>query len=195
MAMSPAAGVQRIDFEDGTSWTGDDVRALLRRATTGNDVLFGSLLGPDRLDGLGGIDTVYGNGGNDTYVLGAGYGGQLTIFNGYMYGGADGKLELDVSADRLWLQRSGQDLKVSIMGTGCKRGAAGLVQGRFPQARCCPERREGSATRTLDANLDILVQAMASFERSHPGFDPTLSQNAAITDSTVLAVVASSWHA
>ncbi|CCH07014.1 calcium-binding protein [Achromobacter xylosoxidans] len=195
MAMSPAAGVQRIDFEDGTSWTGDDVRALLRRATTGNDVLFGSLLGPDRLDGLGGIDTVYGNGGNDTYVLGAGYGGQLTIFNGYMYGGADGKLELDVSADRLWLQRSGQDLKVSIMGTDASAVLRDWYKDDFRKLAAVQSGGEGSATRTLDANLDILVQAMASFERSHPGFDPTLSQNAAITDSTVLAVVASSWHA
>jgi hypothetical protein len=46
---------------------------------------------------------------------------------------------------------------------------------------------------TLDAQLDNLVQAMASFSASNPGFDPTAVSQAP-NDPTLQAALAAAWH-
>ncbi len=74
---SPNAGVQYIQFSDGSLWSRQD---FITQATTGtgaNDSLVGSAAGA-AIDGQGGHDYAAGNGGSQTYVFDPGY-GQLEI--------------------------------------------------------------------------------------------------------------------
>jgi Ca2+-binding RTX toxin-like protein len=94
---------------------------------SGNDLLFGGT-GDDRIDGGDGDDYIVGDQGNDTYVAGKGT-------DVYRFGFGDGQdtyigsnatdikgtdvimLEDDISKDRLWFTRSGDDLVMQILGT------------------------------------------------------------------------------
>ncbi|MDD5297126.1 MAG: calcium-binding protein [Rhodocyclaceae bacterium] len=75
--------LEKITFEDGTTWSGADVAAMgvTQVGTTANDVMNGSDAYGDVLRGLAGNDTLNGNGGDDTLdggdgndVLDGGYG-------------------------------------------------------------------------------------------------------------------------
>jgi Ca2+-binding RTX toxin-like protein len=83
------AGVQRVQFADGSVWTMDDLKAIVFAGTTGNDSINGTwqadtvsggtghdqlmgLGGNDRLDGGAGDDTLSGGSGRDTLIGGAG---------------------------------------------------------------------------------------------------------------------------
>ena len=59
--------LERIEFADGTVWSGASVHAqgLVVSGTEGNDTLSGVDAYGDTLYGLGGNDTLYGYGGND----------------------------------------------------------------------------------------------------------------------------------
>ncbi|WBO24461.1 calcium-binding protein [Sphingomonas abietis] len=72
------AGIEYVDFADGTTWTEADIAARFNAAgndnltgTSGNDVLEG-YAGDDMLSGLDGDDTLIGDSGNDLLVGGAG---------------------------------------------------------------------------------------------------------------------------
>lgn len=80
-------GLQTIVFDDGTSWTLNDITTKLFavvdgsiRGTVGNDVLTGTtadnvlngLAGNDTLDGADGNDQLFGGAGNDSLLGGAG---------------------------------------------------------------------------------------------------------------------------
>ncbi len=81
--------IERIVFENGTSWDQATITTLLDTGTDGNDTING-----DRwdsvIDGRGGNDALHGFGGNDSISGGAGtdilYGG---IGNDVLMGGAD----------------------------------------------------------------------------------------------------------
>ena len=72
-----------------------------------------------RSQAISGNNTLIGNGGNDTYEFARG-GGQETVVNGVPSNtGATGELDLaaGIAPDQLWLQRSGSDLVLEVMGT------------------------------------------------------------------------------
>ncbi len=78
------AGVTTIHFEDGTTWSQNDLRArvLAQAATAGNDSIagFDGFDGNDDvLDGGLGNDTLSGGLGNDRYVVNAGEGQDVII--------------------------------------------------------------------------------------------------------------------
>ncbi len=72
--------IDRIEFQDGTVWTIDDVKAMVLQAGAGDDVIEGyaahealsGLAGDDRLSGNAGNDTLSGGEGNDTLDGGVG---------------------------------------------------------------------------------------------------------------------------
>ena len=83
------AGVQRVQFADGSAWTEDDLKAIVFAGTTGHDAINGTwqadtvsggigndqlmgMGGNDRLDGGAGDDTLSGGSGRDTLIGGAG---------------------------------------------------------------------------------------------------------------------------
>ncbi len=74
-------GVQLVKFADGSSWTMDDLKAIVFAGTTGSDAIRGSVqndtltggLGNDTLLGLGGNDWLDGGSGNDVMTGGIGH--------------------------------------------------------------------------------------------------------------------------
>lgn len=65
-----ASTIERIYFGDGSSWSLATVRALVNKATPGNDVLIG-YASNDTLNGGLGRDTLTGAGGSDKFVFNA----------------------------------------------------------------------------------------------------------------------------
>ncbi|WP_422378906.1 putative Ig domain-containing protein [Roseibium sp.] len=59
------AGVEEIVFDDGTTWSHDDLRLMMSQGTENDDTLIG-FNGDDVLSASGGNDTVQGGKGNDT---------------------------------------------------------------------------------------------------------------------------------
>ncbi|WP_269766415.1 calcium-binding protein, partial [Burkholderia ubonensis] len=194
MLSNAAAGIQTVQFADGTSWT----RAqLVQKATTGTagaDKLYGTS-GADVFDGKGGNDVVIGRGGNDTYVLGRDY-GDLRILNGSAGSNTPaGTLSIGQSgSENIWLERSGNDLKVDVMGTT----TSATIQGWYSNGYCKLANilvdGNGQGPLLIDQQVDQLVQAMASFSQSNPGFAPSSSQNGTIIDSSLLQLVHTAWH-
>jgi Ca2+-binding RTX toxin-like protein len=97
-------GVQRIQFANGTSWTVDDLKAIVFTGTAGNDTVRGSFRddtlagglghdtllgmgGNDWLDGGAGNDSMDGGSGNDTYIVDAA--GDVVVELGNVGGGTD----------------------------------------------------------------------------------------------------------
>ncbi len=136
-----SAGVQTIEFADGSVWNGDTLRAALLAGTSGADHLIGygsadtisagegsDLLegraGDDSLDGGAGDDTLVGGAGND--LLAGGEGADIYVFA--LGSGADtvidGGVQTNVlrfeswqSADNLRAVREGDDLVLRVNGT------------------------------------------------------------------------------
>jgi len=187
-------GIQQVQFADGTAWS----RAqLVNAATTGtaaDDTLYGSSTA-DVFDGKGGNDREIGNGGNDTYVVRASYGG-LTIVNGIPNNNvAQGNLLVDgANPENVWLQQVGTDLHVDLMGTTTSATIQNWFGSSYSALAELTVAGGGSGGATLDTQVNQLIQAMATFSESNPGFDPTSSANPSITDPTLLAAVNTAWH-
>jgi Ca2+-binding RTX toxin-like protein len=65
--------IENFEFDNGTSWTWQDVQVQLLAGTGGDDFLNGYDATGDTLDGGAGNDLLIGGGGDDTYVFGRGY--------------------------------------------------------------------------------------------------------------------------
>lgn len=129
MAVEPASVVERIEFDDGTVWTPDDLAARVQPlpGTALDDALWGTP-GDDALSALGGDDQLFGNGGDD--VLAGGEGSDLYYFA--LGDGADvvDNYDNDASFDTIYfadasstdatLAKSGNDLVIRI-GEGADR--------------------------------------------------------------------------
>lgn len=139
-------GVDSIFFSDGTSWTPNDLRAmLLAAASTGHNDIIDGYNTDDSLNGWGGNDTISGFSGNDTLAGGtgndvlAGGGGEDT----YLYARGDGddvvdesnaftgaadKLNLSsVTTGQVTLERNGNDVTLIIAETAPGAGDGGRI--------------------------------------------------------------------
>jgi Ca2+-binding RTX toxin-like protein len=119
MPVDPRALIERIEFDDGTVWSPEDLvaRIKLLAPTGGDDNLWGTHLS-EALYGLEGSDSLYGNGGNDVldgglgedfYYFGRGHGNDVVADSGR--DGLPSNLHFGhaVSAD-FSLRRSADDL-------------------------------------------------------------------------------------
>jgi Ca2+-binding RTX toxin-like protein len=79
--------LQRIEFDDGTTWDLDTICARTNRGTIGNDDMKGFGGTPEPLEGLEGNDTIEGN-GEDTLLGGDGDDHLLGRGNDSLSGGA-----------------------------------------------------------------------------------------------------------
>ncbi len=119
MPLDAAAVVERIEFDDGTVWTPEDLeaRVALFAATEGEDVLWGTSAN-DSISGLGGIDSLFGNGGDDSLIGGEGEDyyyfaagdGHDTVDNFDSDGSYDSFQFADATSSGVALSRSGSDL-------------------------------------------------------------------------------------
>jgi Ca2+-binding RTX toxin-like protein len=156
----------------------------------GNDMIDGGD-GDDYLDGSIGNDTIIGGAGVNTYAFGRGY-GQDQIDNGSATDtGAHGKLSFQsgINRNQLWFAQSGNDLVATIIGTNDRATIANWYTQTTAQLASF-ETIDGFK---LDAGINQLVAAMASFSASNPAFNPTLSATLP-TDANLQAQLAASWH-
>jgi hypothetical protein len=134
-----------------------------------------------------------GNGGNDTYVFQAGY-GQETIDNRgpYSWQPEHGQVAFGegISTSRLWLEQSGNDLLIDVLDSA-DRLTIGNWYSSDTSAKVT-NLMTGDGAR-LDAGLNQLVTAMAAFQASNQGFNPTTATTMP-TDSALQAQLAAAWH-
>ncbi|MDB5407969.1 MAG: Hemolysin-type calcium-binding repeat-containing protein [Rhodospirillales bacterium] len=143
------------------------------------------------LRGGAGNDILCGAGGYDRYFFGAGD-GRDQIINGVATNcGSSGELDLGpgIATDQIWLLHSGNDLKVDVMGS---TDSATLV-GWYSTGYSKLQEIVTADGRKLDTQVDQLVQAMAMFQTSNPGFDPTAASRAP-PDAALQNSLAAAWH-
>jgi hemolysin type calcium binding protein/hemolysin type calcium-binding protein len=174
-----------------TSFNGEEAPKNLLGGP-GNDVFVGSN-GNDTLNGGGGNDNLIGNGGSDVYQFDRG-GGHSTIVNGLLSNrGPTSELDFgqNIARDQLWFEQNGNDLTIDIMGSNDQV----TIQGWYGDNTAQLQEIKTADGSMLDAGLSQLVQAMATFEASNPGFDPTASGvTQAPNDQSLQNAIAAAWH-
>ncbi len=149
--------------------------------TSGNDILFSTATS----------NTLVGGGGTDTYLMNPNDQTD-TIVNG-AGGAASGQLDvMAANHNQLWLQRSGNDLVVEILGTARQT----VVHGWYASAGAQLQAIVGSDGAKV-TGIQTLVQAMATFAAANPGFNPATTAHVTLSDSyfgsTLAAATASAW--
>ncbi len=127
--------IEAVSFSDGTTWGAADLELLALEPTDGDDYLVGDA-NDNIINGSDGNDIILGDSGNDTISGGAGY-DRLSGGNGndvYLFGRGSGKdyisernytfesfdtikISSGVMPDEIVIIRSGNDLRLSIVGT------------------------------------------------------------------------------
>ena len=140
-----------------------------------------------------GSDTLIGGGGYDTYKFGTTF-GQTTINNLASDGVASAQGEIDfgsgVSDNQLWFEQKGNDLQIDLMGTSDHLTVSGWYGGNVRAQVQSIDLADGSK---LDAQLQQLVGAMATYSANNPGFDPTAVSQAP-NDPNLQNAIAAAWH-
>ncbi|NHZ80008.1 hypothetical protein F2P44_12075 [Massilia sp. CCM 8695] len=122
--------IERVEFQDGTLWEIDKIKAMVLVATAGDEALYGYAASADVLSGLAGNDTLDGRGGNDTLhggtgddMLEGGGGNDVFLFN--RADGSDAIHTYEPGAGKLVTLRLGAGLTPA--GTVARREGASLV--------------------------------------------------------------------
>ncbi|MFM0592223.1 calcium-binding protein [Paraburkholderia dilworthii] len=214
-------GVQAVRFSDNTVWTRQQLLQMATTGTTGNDALYGTI-GAEIFDGRGGNDYVEGGGGGDTFIFNAGYGkleiaetdnsatphnvlklgagitassvtvkgtnnlgivltdgvaGDQITLDGELGSNGFGVQTVEFSDGTTWTRQQ----LLQMAATGSHLGAVavtGVSAGNTP----------------LSAQVNHLIQAMATFTDSDAGFDPAFLGTPASTVPTFLAATPGSLH-
>jgi len=195
------SGVAELDFADGTvialgpavssinpltfTWVGSASTSLTGSNYGANVFEFGQ--GPESATGG---NTNNGGNGNNTYIASSST-GQATIYANDAAGSSN---ELDfvggMTSDNLWFQQSGNDLKIDLLGTSTQVDVSGWFSNSSNQLQ---EITVGGLK--IDSQVSQLVQAMATYSASNPGFDPTASGVSSVPNDTNLqATLAAAWH-
>jgi Ca2+-binding RTX toxin-like protein len=113
--------IERFVFAEGAELTGAevDVLAFQGQQTSGNDTVLGYDVA-DVIDGGEGDDTLKGEGGNDSYVFRRGSGQDVIIETSAAFGDLGDRVLFgpDITPADLVLTRSGNHLRIAIVGTG-----------------------------------------------------------------------------
>lgn len=161
----------------------------------GDDFLLGGA-GEDLLAGEEGADILYGGIGNDRLIGGAGAdsyrfyrSGGLDVVDNRDQGmdGDEVVFDGDLTSNCLWFERTADDLKVSIIGTG----DAVTVTGWYLASANHVARFEVAGSILADADVENLVSAMAAFS------PPPVGQTTLSVDQhqQMDTVIAANWKA
>jgi Ca2+-binding RTX toxin-like protein len=191
--------VSQIGFADGSSLAVGQPASNTGPAptftwlgTAGNDTLTGSALGNNVFEGGAGNDTLNGGGGYDTYKFTSGFG--QSVINNLASDGSSPKGEIDFGAgvahDQLWLQRSGNDLQIDLLGTNQDLTVSGWYAGN---ARAQVQSVDAGDGLKVDSQLQQLVSAMATYAAANLGFNPTQATQMP-ADQSLQTVIAAAWH-
>jgi hypothetical protein len=144
----------------------------------------------DTLVAGSGTDRLIGTGTRDVYQFGTGD-GQTTIANGAP-GGTSASNQLNftgsLSIENLWLQQSGDNLQIDVLGTQSQV----TVQNWFGSAgNQLQEITAGGLE--IDSQMAELVQAMATYSANNPSFNPATATQMP-NDPTLQSAISSAWH-
>jgi Ca2+-binding RTX toxin-like protein len=189
-----STGLEQIQFADGTTWDRTAIQAHAALVgTSGADTINGTSAN-ETLDGLAGNDTLNGGGGYDTYKFGAGF-GQDVINNFASDGSGSPKGEIDFASgidhSQLWLQRSGNNLLIDLLGTNNVITVDDWYAGNARNQVQSINAGDGSK---LDSQIAQLVSAMATYSADNSSFDPTQTSQMP-NDQNLQTVLAAAWHA
>ena len=163
----------------------------------GNDTLWGGV-GDDTLAGGTGNDVLAGSYGNDTYAFGRGDGADIVResardgdgwwFDNPTVGNNDSvQFGAGISADQVWLERSGNDLVASIIGTSDRLVIQSWYLGGDNRVE---QFRTASGAVLAESQVQSLVDAMAAFSPPAPGVTTLPAAYASALD----AVIAANWR-
>jgi Ca2+-binding RTX toxin-like protein len=152
----------------------------------GDDTMFGEA-GNDTLDGGLGNDTLDGGAGNDIYLFGKGSG--KDFINNYDSTGTENDrvvIGAGVSENQIWLQRTGNDLQLTLIETNDKLTVSNWYSG---SAYRVDGFNLGNGKLLLESQVDALVSAMAAFA------PPAAGQTTLPADyqTTLNSVIAANW--
>lgn len=116
--------------------------------------------------------------------------GQVTI-NDNATSNATNELEFtgNITDQNLWFLQSGNNLKIDVLGTN-----SSVTMDEWSSTSQLQEIAAGGLK--IDSQISQLVQAMATYSASNPGFDPS-SSNASLVpnDANLQNAVGAAWHA
>ncbi|MGA2289303.1 hypothetical protein, partial [Bradyrhizobium sp.] len=118
--------------------------------------------------------------------------GQATIYANEAAGSSN---ELNfvagITDENLWLQQSGNDLKIDLLGTKTQVDVSGWFSGSSNQLQGIT-----AGGLKIDSQISQLVQAMATYSANNPGFDPTAPAISSLpNDANLQTALATAWHA
>lgn len=144
--------------------------------------------GNNALRGNSAANTLTGGAGNDSYQLGRGSGSDIIVENDATVGNTDTALfDAGISVDQLWFTKSGNNLVVTVIGTGDQF----TVKDWYLGSQYHVEQFKTSDGKVLlDSQVQNLVNAMASFSPPAAG-QTTLPTNYA---TSLAPVFAANWH-
>ncbi len=153
----------------------------------GNDILQGGL-GNDNLVGGAGTDTLVGGAGNDSYWMALVSGSDTIQENDATAGNTDvARFDVGIAIDQLWFTQAGNNLEVSVIGTGDKFTISNWYLG----SQYHVEQFQTSDGKTLlDSQVQGLVDAMAAFAPPVAGQTTLPARDAAI----LYPVIAANWQ-
>jgi hypothetical protein len=95
-----------------------------------------------------------------------------------------------IANTQLWFEQSGNDLAIDLMGTDTSVTVKDWFSGTDSHLQ-----EVTAAGLKIDSQISQLVQAMASYTASNPGFDPASPSNVSVPNNAALqTAMAASWH-
>ena len=180
------AGNDTLDGEGGNDYLYGNNGNDTLNGGSGNDWLYGQS-GNDTLDGGDGNDHLVGGSGADTYQFGKGSGSDT--INNYSASSTENdrvSLGTGVSADQVWLERVGNNLRLTLYETGDKLTVQNWYSGATYRVRGFDL---GNGKALLENQVDNLVSAMAAFSPPAAG-QTSLPAN---YQTTLDSVIAANW--
>ena len=151
--------IERFEFADGSVLSRFEVHRLVG-TEQGERIATGS--GDDRIDGGGGDDTLSGGAGDDAYEFSGRSFGRDRVSD---TGGADTvAFTSGVAWDQLWFSRTGDDLRIELMGTDSEVAVEGWWNGAEADTTAQVETIVAGDRALASSAVQRLVQAMAGMD-------------------------------
>jgi hypothetical protein len=188
-------GIEKIQFANGTSLDlaaiNDATSTFTWVGTSTNAIMVGNNYGSNIFQFGGGAEVANGGTTKNIYQVSTSS-GDATINLPTLAGS---KNELDfvggIADGQLWFLQSGEDLRIDLLGTQTAVSIKDWFSGGSNQLQ---EITAGGLK--IDNQVSQLVQAMATYSASNPGFDPTAaSVHTLPNDANLQSSLAAAWHA